>query len=294
MRTFLEHLEEVWVPLEEKLITFGNQAYPKFGTVVIMAGGAGSGKGFVKGQLLGLEGFTFDVDAIKKLALKADGINAKVKKELGTDLSKFDLKNPDDVSKVHEIIGDYLKLDNKRLERIYTSIISANSERKPNMIFDVTLKSLDKLQSLTSAVKSLGYDEKNIHIVWVVNDIEIAIKQNAKRDRVVPVEILINTHRGVSQTMMDIIKMGKKIKSYLNGDIIFAFNKVGVDSTLINRSPDPEKPQKGKYAGVAGYIKDANYFYVKKAGKDILPLEMIGNDIRRKIDKYVPKNVDWQ
>ena len=113
MRTFLEHLEEVWVPLEEKLITFGNQAYPKFGTVVIMAGGAGSGKGFVKGQLLGLEGFTFDVDAIKKLALKADGINAKVKKELGTDLSKFDLKNPDDVSKVHEIIGDYLKLDNK-------------------------------------------------------------------------------------------------------------------------------------------------------------------------------------
>jgi hypothetical protein len=207
MKRFKHFLQEEYQELVEKLITFGNQAYPKFGTVVIMAGGAGSGKGFVKGQLLGLEGFTFDVDAI------------------------------------------------------------------PNMIFDVTLKNLGKLDKLTRAVKKLGYDSKNIHIVWVVNDIEVAIDQNAKRSRMVPVEILVNTHRGVSQTMMDIIQMGKKIKTYLDGDIVFAFNKVGVD--LINRSPDPEKPQKGKYAGVAGYIKDANYFYVKKAGKDVLPLEMI-------------------
>lgn len=32
------------VELEEALITFGGKAYPKFGTVVIQAGGAGSGK----------------------------------------------------------------------------------------------------------------------------------------------------------------------------------------------------------------------------------------------------------
>jgi hypothetical protein len=83
MKRFTHFLQEEYEELVEKLITFGNRAYPKFGTVVIMAGGAGSGKGFVKGQLLGLEGFTFDVDAIKKLALKADGINAKVKKRVG-------------------------------------------------------------------------------------------------------------------------------------------------------------------------------------------------------------------
>lgn len=32
--------------LDEALITFGGKAYPKFGQVVILAGGAGSGKGF--------------------------------------------------------------------------------------------------------------------------------------------------------------------------------------------------------------------------------------------------------
>ena len=39
--------------LTEKLITFANKAYPKFGNVIIMAGGAGSGKGFVKDKLVG-------------------------------------------------------------------------------------------------------------------------------------------------------------------------------------------------------------------------------------------------
>jgi hypothetical protein len=281
MKRFKHFLQEEYQELIEKLITFGNRAYPKFGTVVIMAGGAGSGKGFVKDKLVGVEGFTFDVDAIKALALKADGLNAKVKQELGTDLSKLNLKNPNDVATVHEIIGDYLKIDDKRLEAMYRSIISSSPDRKPNMIFDVTLKNLGKLDKLTRAVKKLGYDSKNIHIVWVVNDIEVAIDQNAKRSRMVPVEILVNTHRGVSQTMMDIIQMGKKIKTYLDGDIVFAFNKVGVDSELV-------KSERG-----GSYIKDANYFFVKKAGKDVMSFDMISRDIRAKIGKYVPKNVDW-
>ena len=282
MKRFTHFLQEEYEELVEKLITFGNRAYPKFGTVVIMAGGAGSGKGFVKERLLGVEGFTFDVDAIKTLALKADGLNKKVQDELGTDLSKLNLKNPEDVAKVHEIIGDYLKIDDKRLEAMYRSIISSSPDRKPNMIFDVTLKNLQKLDKLTRAVKKLGYDDRNIHIVWVVNDIEVAIDQNAKRSRTVAVEILVNTHRGVSQTMMDIIQMGKKIKTYLDGDIVFAFNKVGVDSELV-------KSERG-----GSYIKDANYFLVKKSGKDVMSLDMISHDIRAKIGKYVPKNVDWQ
>ena len=35
--------------LNEKLITFGGKAYPKFGNVVLLAGGAGSGLGGVGG-----------------------------------------------------------------------------------------------------------------------------------------------------------------------------------------------------------------------------------------------------
>jgi len=49
-----EALYEEAEMLMEKLITFGGKAYPKFGHVLIMAGGAGSGKGFIQQNLIGL------------------------------------------------------------------------------------------------------------------------------------------------------------------------------------------------------------------------------------------------
>ena len=283
MLSFKNYLAEEQQELIEKLITFGGQAYPKFGNIIIMAGGAGSGKGFVKDNLIGAEGFVFDVDALKSLASKTPAIRKKVKDELGVDLENLaaNLKNPDNVAKLHEIIGDYLNLDDKRMKAFYTSILTADPARKPNIIFDVTLKDLRKLEKLTRQVKQLGYTSDNINLVWVVNDIEVAKAQNAKRDRTVPVEILVNTHRGASQTMLDIINMGKELKRYLDGDIVFAFNKVGVDSTLVK-------------SGRGGqYIKDANYFYVKRKGQDVVSQQNLSKDLRYKIASYVPKNVEW-
>jgi predicted kinase len=290
LKSFKEHLNESFELIMEKLITFGGKAYPRAGNVVIMAGGAGSGKGFVKDRLIGLEGYTFDVDEIKKLAIKSKGFTDRSKSELGIDLKKLDLKIPEDVAKLHQVVGDYFEIDNKRMKSLYTSILGANPENKPNIIFDVTLKDLTKLQNLTNAVKSIGYKSENIHIVWVVNDIEIAKKQNMMRDRRVPVEILINTHRGVSQTMNDIVNMGKTITRYMDGDIVFAFNKVGVDSSMQQR----QGISKGKYAGMAGFITTANYFYIKRAGQPIIPLTSIEADVKRKIAEYVPKGVTWE
>ena len=269
--------------LTEKLITFAGRAYPKFGNVIIMAGGAGSGKGFVKDKLVGAEGFTFDVDELKKLSARTPAIIKKVKDELDVDLRALgrNMKNPENVSKMHEIIGDYLNLDNKRMQALYTSILTAAPDRKPNIIFDVTLKDLRKLQNITTQVKNLGYNSNMIHIVWVVNDIEVAIKQNAARDRSVPVEILVNTHRGAAQTMGDIINMGTGLSKYMDGDIVFAFNKVGVDSDL-------------KASGKGGsYIKDSNYFYVKKSGKPVTSMANISRELKAKISQYVPKGVEW-
>lgn len=269
--------------LNEKLITFANKAYPKFGNIVIMAGGAGSGKGFIKDKLVGLEGKTFDVDELKKMAARTPAIIKKVKDELGVDLQDLgsNMRNPENVARMHEIIGDYLGLADNQLKAVYRSIVTSSAERKPNLIFDVTLKDLRKLQAITRAVKSMGYANDKIHIVWVVNDIEVAKKQNAARDRMVPVEILVNTHRGASQTMIDIINMGKELTKYMDGDIVFAFNKVGVDASL-------ERSDKG-----GSYVKDANYFYVKRSGKAVTALTQLSREIRAKVSQYVPKNVEW-
>jgi hypothetical protein len=159
--------------------------------------------------------------------------------------------------------------------------MTAAPDRKPNIIFDVTLKDLQKLQNITRQVSQLGYKKENIHIVWVINDIEVAKQQNLSRSRTVPTEILINTHRGAANTMGDIINMGKKLQRYMDGDIVFAFNKVGVDASLV-------KSGKG-----GSYVKDANYFYVKRKGKSPVSVKDLEDDIKRKISAYVPKGVEW-
>ena len=285
MRSFKTYIKEDSEVLLEKLITFGGKAYPKFGNVVILAGGAGSGKGFVQDTLFGIEGKKFDVDELKKLAAQSSTIQKKVKSQFGVDILDLSkrLNDPENTSKLHMIIGDALSLPNKSQQAFFASVMTASSERKPNIIFDVTLKDMRKLANLTQQVQAIGYEKKNIHIVWVVNDVEVAKKQNLdpKRGRVVPQEILINTHKGASHTMQDIVKMGSGINRYMDGDIVFAFNKIGVDSEIV-------KSGKG-----GQYVVDANYFYLKRAGKSIIPAKQLDVDMLTKIKSYVPKNVDW-
>ena len=280
MLSFSSFIEESFSDLSEALITFAGQAYPKFGNVIILAGGAGSGKGFIKDKLIGAEGYNFDVDALKSLSMRTPKLVERIKKEFGVDPSKLDLKKPDDVAKLHDIIGTALNLDDKRKQILFTSIMTAAPDRKPNLIFDVTLKDLRKLQNITHQVKNLGYDNEKIHIVWVINDIEIAKKQNSERSRQVPIEILVNTHRGASFTMHDIVNMGNDLKKYMDGDIVFAFNKVKVDS-------DVAKSDKGGM-----YIKDAKYFYVKRSGKPVDQNKLTA-DLRAKISEYVPPSAVW-
>ena len=269
--------------LDEKLITFAKKAYPKSGNVLILAGGAGSGKGFVLSNLIGLEGKKFDVDDLKSLALRAPKLRKRIKKELDVDLAKMNLTKGADVAKVHEIVSQELNLPNKRMAAFFSDVIFKQPQDKPNVIFDVTLKDLFKLDNITRMAAGAGYNKKNTHIVWVINDIEVAKVQNLdpKRGRVVPVEILINTHRGASQTMLDVVKMGRGLKKYMDGDIVFAFNKINVDSSI-------EKSKKG-----GAYVKDADYFYAKRAGKQPLSLSDMGDEVLKKIRGYVPNANTW-
>ena len=266
--------------LNEKLITFGGKAYPKFGNAVLLAGGAGSGKGFVRENLLGIEGQIYDVDEVKRLALKSKKIKELAKERTGKDISKFNLKNPDDVFALHTILDEELDIIDKRKQARYAGILTAPADRKPNLIFDVTLKNLNKLRSISSDIQELGYKGINTHLVWVINDFNVAIDQNRTRDRRVPEEILMDTHRGAAQTAKDILDMGKDIDKYLDGDIWYAFNKKNVDSTMVQ--------------SVRGgsYIQDANYIKVKGAGKAI-DKNKVTKDVVKKIAGYVPPSNYW-
>lgn len=275
--------------LQEVLITFKDN---KFGNVVILAGGAGSGKGFVLKNLLDIQGKVFDVDRLKELALANDYIRSVVKKEQDIDISKLDLKNPKDVSVLHGAI-DKAGLDKKVKSTMFDAIAMAHPDRKPNLIFDVTLKSPDKLGKIAEQVKSLGYDSQKIHVVWVVNDVEVAITQNASRSRTVSQEILSMTHEGVANTILALLHPARNLRAIMDGKFIFAFNKAKVDSVVVGG--DKKTNIFGK-STKPFYIKSADYVVVKEVGQVPKDLDDIESRFLKKIMDYVPETVKdgWQ
>lgn len=294
----LENYTEI---LNEVQIQFNRNKDIDYGNAVIMAGGAGSGKGFILNNLVGIQGKVFDVDALKTLAMKAPNINKRVQDEFGKSLEKMNLKNPDDVFSLHTIIGDELKLPKKAEQAFFASVIAGDANRKPNVIFDVTLKDMQKFDKIARSLERVGYDKKKIHIVWVVNDITVAMEQNKSRSRTVPEHILVNTHTGVNTTMQSIVKMGEDVRQYIDGDIFFAFAKANVDTEYVDGGSKQGKvftsknlDKNGKPKGYkSGYMKKATYIHIKKVGKAPLSLDQISKDILRKIDDYTPNNTKW-
>lgn len=281
--------------LSEVAIQFGGKAYPKFNQAVILAGGAGSGKGFILSNLLQIEGKVFDTDKLKEFAIASLIVCEKVRQEFGVDLKDLKLSNPKDVGKLHKIVTD-VGLHRKHLDTTMKSVFFAEKNKKPNLIFDVTLKDIRKLDDLTSVLIDNGYEKENIHVVWVMNKFDVAVEQNKNRPRVVSDETMLTTHEGAALTFAKILSMGEKLKSYLDGDIFIAFNQVGGDSIVVQSgrdsstitNPDVLKSKKG---GV--YLKKSDYVQVKEVGKPQKTITELDQRVLDKIREYIPKTITW-
>jgi hypothetical protein len=166
-------------------------------------------------------------------------------------------------------------LDRAQIELMKKTIDPSN-QHKPNLIFDVTLREMPKFSSLCSDATNMGYDKNNIHIVWVLNKLSVAMKQNKERDRVVADDIVISTHRGVAFTLKEIVTYFEQTsETCMNGDIWIAFNAPDEDTKLTK-----SKTSKGSYLEKATYVK------IKETGKAIKSLSELSAEFQNKIENY--------
>lgn len=268
--SFKEHKDmRDYEQLDEKLIMYSNGA--KYGQVVFLAGGAGSGKGFAQSQFMEADKFkVFDVDELKKLFIKVRGLN-------------MNLKNPDDVFKLHDIVKKSGVKD-ARLNLLAKSLSGAGKKGiLPNLMFDVTLKEVEDIKEVLPMLNALGYDSKNIHVTWVLTDYYVAVQANQERDRVVPDKILLQTHIGASETMSEIIK--GKLPRGVNGEVRVILNNR--DQTIPFKGEDgkPIKTSSGKIV-----IKDFTYVTLKKKGKSFEKDASVEKQVWNWISKNVPKD----
>ena len=74
-----------------------------------------------------------------------------------------------------------------------------------NILFDITYKDKGDILEQLPALLGAGYDPKDIHIVWVLTNYHIAVKQNKSRERIVRDDIMLDTHSGASINMFNLI-----------------------------------------------------------------------------------------
>ena len=259
--------------LEEKLIMYGQGK--RYGQIVFLAGGAGSGKGFAISNFMEKEKFKIrDVDEWKKGFLKL----AQTRKQF-SELKGLQLRNPKDVYKLHMFVKEK-GIKDKSLDLL---LRDSNTDRLPNIMFDITMKDASDIGSVLPKLIEAGYDSKNIHLTWVLTNYAVAIVNNRNRERVVPEDIMLLSHEGAAKSMYDVIK--GKLPRGLNGAVRVILNNR--ENTIPYVDPESKKPMKTEQGDII--VKDFTYLTFKKEGKSMGPESGVKKQLLGWISSNVPK-----
>jgi sporulation protein YlmC with PRC-barrel domain len=265
--------------LVEKQILYNNGK--RYGQIVFLAGGAGSGKGFaIKHFMQGEEFKIRDVDEMKIAFQKLDAMKkftvqdlidkygdkisprdmALIKSEIiekKLAMSDLNLKTPTHVYLLHVLVRATGAKD-KTLELM---LAGAEKGQLPNILFDSTFKDVEDMEKVIPALLAAGYEPKNIHVSWVLTNYQIAIKNNKSRAIVVPEDILLATHAGAAQTVYNLVTTA--MPESVQGGIYVILNNP--ENTIFIIDPQTNKPYKDKKGNPV--IKDFKYLTLKEPGK---------------------------
>ena len=247
----------------------------RYGQIVFLAGGAGSGKGFAISNFMEKEKFKIrDVDEWKKGFLKL----AQTRKQF-SELKGLQLRNPKDVYKLHMFVKEK-GIKDKSLDLL---LRDTNSDRLPNIMFDITMKDASDIGDVLPKLIEAGYNPKNIHLTWVLTNYAVAIANNRMRERVVPEDIMLLSHEGAAKSMYDVIK--GKLPRGLNGAVRVILNNR--ENTIPYVDPETKKPMKTEQGDIL--IKDFTYLTFKKEGKSMGPESGVKKQLLGWISSNVPK-----
>ena len=258
----IKNFEEFTQHINEKLILFNNGA--QYGQVVFTAGGAGSGKSFAISNFMEAHKFkSIDLDYMQKLFLKF----AREHPEEYKKFTELDQKNPNDVSRLHNI----MKEKGFRSTLLTNILNSAVEGRLPNLLFDTTMKDPSKLHNHIPKLLKVGYDPENIHLVWTLTDYSIAVERNRSRERIVPDDVMLKSHDGAAITM-DKLFSGNLPEGF-DGSIKVILNNPEETIFWDNREID--------------IVKDFTYMTVKEPGEGLIT----DRNLRSKLYMWIKNNV---
>ena len=212
------------------------------------------------------------------------------------EIKGLNLRKPNDVARLHMFVKEK-GIKDKTLDRMLGDAIRSGSAKKgtlPNILFDITLKEIGDIKEVLPSLMEAGYDSKNMHLTWVLTNYHVAVQNNATRDRVVPADILLQTHEGAAKTMVDIIR--GKTPSGLNGAVNVILNnrentiafKDAAGNTIKRKKRYATPDEKKKKEDETIVVKDFTYLNMKKEGKKFNNEAAVQKQLYSWISKNVP------
>ena len=164
--------------------------------------------------------------------------------------------------------------------------------RLPNLIFDITLKDKEDMTIVLPQLMSVGYSPRNINLVWALTNYYIAIQQNKdpKRGRIVPDDIMLDTHEGAARTMWNFINAGTP--ATLDGAVHVVLG--GRKHTVFWKDQDGnaiDGSLKSKYGTDRVVIKDFKYITLKDAGSNMTDETEVKKQLLKWIRENTPKTL---
>jgi hypothetical protein len=288
MKSFIEFSRQI----DEKQIQYGGNA--NYGQVVFFAGGAGSGKGFAISNFIDKNKFKiYDVDDLK---LKITRLPKMIQKY--PDIQNLKLSNPEDVRRLHAIASAE-KIPEKELDAWINNF--HYPETLPNLLFDMTFKTLENATWVIPSLLRAGYKSRNIHITWVLTNYNVAVVNNKGRERIVPDDIMLLTHTGAALTMGNLLS-GNLPKDFDGSFTIILNNpeetkyypklvpvyKKG-DKFSPSHSGELEIDKHGKPIYIK-IVKDFTYIKIKNPGQPLPAFQEMDAQLRQTICKWVLEN----
>ena len=196
LSTLSIYLQRTKQKLQEQMIAEGVDD-PGIFKCVFLAGGAGSGKGYMAKEIFGVSDYTkfapaglkvVNSDAAFENELKKNGINPK-------DLSKIEKEDPQLWNKIQGNAKDSIRNKAKGITKQLKDFYEAG---RLGMIIDGTGHDYSKIAKQKGHAEELGYD---CYMVFVNTSLEVAKENNRKRARTLSDEIVAKTWKDVQENL---------------------------------------------------------------------------------------------
>jgi dephospho-CoA kinase len=211
MQTFKQHLNE---------INISPRNGAKYGQVIFLVGGAGSGKSTATRKYINTTNYKIiNPDNLKALLIKAGNAGSKsFKKMRGVNPN-----SPQGSSKVHNFMRDK-KIGSKRARTMMKNLKSSNTKYLPNLLFDRTFSFAGEFKKISQELFAAGYRPENIHVVYVMTDVEMALERNKTRSRSLKKDVVIATNKGAMKEFTRLF-FNRAKGAMANGDYFIIINR---------------------------------------------------------------------